>query len=113
MSDGWVYIPDPRPELASALEEDANDPSVSVEPVLHPGPPAETIVWYAREHDCDLIVMGTHGRTALKHLLLGSVAEKVVRRAHCPVMTVRHHAADEPVPTEPTNVYAPPPPVPH
>lgn len=47
------------------------------------------IVRVAREGAYDLIVMGTHGRTGLKHVLLGSVAEKVVRRAPCPVLTVR------------------------
>jgi nucleotide-binding universal stress UspA family protein len=54
------------------------------------GVPAETIVRVAREHEVDLIVLGTHGRTGLQHVLLGSVAEKVVRLAACPVMTVRH-----------------------
>lgn len=48
------------------------------------------IVRYAREHDIDLIVIGTHGRGGLKHVLLGSVAERVVRKAACPVLTVRH-----------------------
>ncbi|HKK26544.1 MAG TPA: universal stress protein [Gemmatimonadota bacterium] len=47
------------------------------------------ILEYAEEHDIDLIVMGTHGRRGLRHLLLGSVAEEVVRRAPCPVITVR------------------------
>ena len=47
------------------------------------------IVRYAKEHDIDLIVMGTHGRGAVAHMLLGSVAEKVVRKAPCPVLTVR------------------------
>lgn len=51
--------------------------------------PAAAIVSYADEHGIDLIVMGTHGRGAVAHLLLGSVAEKVVRTAHCPVLTVR------------------------
>jgi len=51
--------------------------------------PAAAIVSYADEHRIDLIVMGTHGRGAVAHLLLGSVAEKVVRTAHCPVLTVR------------------------
>jgi nucleotide-binding universal stress UspA family protein len=51
------------------------------------------ICHYAEEMSADLIVMGTHGRTGLRHVLLGSVAEKVVRRAPCPVLTVR--------PTEP------------
>lgn len=53
------------------------------------GPPFLRIIEYAREHDSDLIVMGTHGRSALKHVLLGSVAERVVRQAPCPVLTVR------------------------
>jgi universal stress protein A len=47
------------------------------------------IVQYARQNDVDLIVMGTHGRSGLSHLLLGSVAEKVIRKAHCPVLVVR------------------------
>ena len=46
------------------------------------------IIRYAKEHEIDLIVMGTHGRTGLTHLLLGSVAENVVRKAKCPVLTV-------------------------
>ena len=53
------------------------------------GPPAETIVRVAHVCDADLIVMGTHGRTGLPHVLLGSVAEKVVRLAPCPVLTVK------------------------
>jgi nucleotide-binding universal stress UspA family protein len=57
---------------------------------LATGHPAETIVRVAEERRADLIVMGTHGRTGLQHVLLGSVAEKVVRLASCPVMTVRH-----------------------
>ena len=56
------------------------------------GHPAETIVRVAQERAADLIVMGTHGRTGLRHMLLGSVAEKVVRLAPCPVLTVRHSA---------------------
>jgi nucleotide-binding universal stress UspA family protein len=51
--------------------------------------PAEIIVDYAQKGGFDLIVMGTHGRTGLKHLLLGSVAEQVLRRALCPVLTTK------------------------
>ena len=51
---------------------------------------AEAIVGYARAHNVDLIVMGTHGRRAFERLLMGSVAERVVRTAPCPVLTVRH-----------------------
>lgn len=52
--------------------------------------PAHVIVEYARDEAIDLIVIGTHGRTGLSHLVMGSVAEKVVRTAPCPVLTVRH-----------------------
>ena len=54
------------------------------------GVPFVEIVRYAKEHEIDLIVIGTHGRTGLSHILLGSVAERVVRKAPCPVLTVRH-----------------------
>jgi len=54
------------------------------------GTPAEEIVRYANERDIDLIIMGTHGRSGVAHLLLGSVAEHVVRAAPCPVLLVRH-----------------------
>jgi len=53
------------------------------------GVPHEEIVRRARELDCDLIVMGTHGRSGLKHAIVGSVAEKVVRHAPCTVMVVK------------------------
>jgi nucleotide-binding universal stress UspA family protein len=52
--------------------------------------PSDEIVRYAEDEDIDLIVMGTHGRTNMARLLMGSVAEKVVRTARCPVMTLRH-----------------------
>lgn len=48
------------------------------------------IIREACDKNSDLIVMGTHGRTGLKHMLMGSVAEKVVRKAPCPVLTIRH-----------------------
>lgn len=57
------------------------------------GEPAQTIVDEAERGNYDMIAMGTHGRTGLSHLLLGSTAEKVVRRASRPVMTVRETAA--------------------
>lgn len=48
------------------------------------------IINFARETDADLIVVGTHGRTGLRHMIIGSVAEKVVRKAPCPVLSVKH-----------------------
>jgi universal stress protein A len=53
------------------------------------GDPSEEIIRFAEEKGIDLIVMGTHGWTGVKHMLLGSTAEKVVRSAVCPVLTVR------------------------
>ena len=53
------------------------------------GAPAEEIIRFADEYEVDLIVMGTHGWTGFRHLIVGSTAENVVRSAHCPVLTVR------------------------
>ncbi len=60
--------------------------------LLRSGGPAEQIMATAEAEHADLIVMGTHGRTGLTHVLMGSVAESVVRRSSCPVLTVRHSA---------------------
>ena len=60
------------------------------ETALRMGSAFVEVVRYAREQGIDLIVMGTHGRGAIAHMLLGSVAERVVRKAPCPVLTVRH-----------------------
>jgi nucleotide-binding universal stress UspA family protein len=62
---------------------------VTVQPEVGVGPPADEIVRYAKGNAIDLIVMGTHGHTGLAHVVLGSVAEKVVRMAPCPVLVVR------------------------
>jgi len=57
--------------------------------VITEGNAAQAIVQYANDHHVDMIVMSTHGRTGIQHVLLGSVAERVVRTAHCPVLTVK------------------------
>jgi nucleotide-binding universal stress UspA family protein len=62
---------------------------VAVEGVIREGSPSAEIVAYAEEAGCDLVVMGTHGRQGLDHFLLGSVAERVVRTAKVPVLTIR------------------------
>ena len=56
------------------------------------GPAAEKIIEAAKDKDADMIVMATHRRTGLSHALMGSVAEKVVRQAPCPVLTIRPKA---------------------
>jgi nucleotide-binding universal stress UspA family protein len=67
-----------------------------VEPLcaMRLGVAADEIVRYAHDSDIDLIVMGTHGREGVAHALMGSVAEKVVRRATCPVLTIHHAEPD-------------------
>jgi len=60
-----------------------------VETIILCGVPFVEIIKTARDKDVDLIVIGTHGRTGLAHMLIGSVAEKVVRKAPCPVLSVK------------------------
>lgn len=74
-------------EWRSDAERLAGGPRVGMEKAV--GEPAAEILSYARESGVDLLVLGTHGRTGLEHALMGSVAERVVRKAHCPVLTVR------------------------
>ncbi len=65
------------------------NPDIAVQHVLLEGDPAEEIIQYATDAGIDLIVMGTHGRTGLERLLMGSVAEKVLRGAPCSVLIVK------------------------
>ena len=65
------------------------DPAITYEQHMVTGEPADAISRFAEEHDIDMIVMGTHGRTGLLRLLMGSTAEAVVRRAKCAVLTVK------------------------
>jgi len=74
---------------------------VPSERLLHAGPPGPVICWLAQEQECDLIVMGTHGHTGLRHMLFGSTAEYVLQHARCPVLTVRERPKNEPRLEEP------------
>jgi nucleotide-binding universal stress UspA family protein len=65
------------------------DPQVHIDYLLSEDEPVTAILQAADEHKCDLIVMGSHGRRGLRRLLLGSVAEKIVRAATCPVLVVK------------------------
>jgi universal stress protein A len=84
---------DPKAEVQQRLEEFVHDlgppgqPAVTL--AVSTGHPSTEIGKYAAANDCDLIVMATHGRTGLAHMILGSTAEQVVRHAPCPVLTVR------------------------
>ena len=68
---------------------EASKQAKDVERMVVRGVPFVEIIRAAREKDADLIVIGTHGRTGIDHMLFGSTAEKVVRKAPCPVLTVR------------------------
>jgi universal stress protein A len=93
----WVITPEQeqrvlagfREQLDKAEKQVRDRGPVNVTTRLLEGEPAQRIVDYARENDCDLIVMGTHGRKGVKHLLLGSVAERVLRTAPCAVLVVK------------------------
>jgi nucleotide-binding universal stress UspA family protein len=97
-----VYVPN-VPELLdnlirraegqlANLKESAAALGVTADTTVITGRPAHAIVEHAKEGGFDLIVMGTHGRTGLSHVVMGSVAERVVRRAPCPVLTM--HAGE-------------------
>ena len=74
-----------------------SDPKVPVEYRLERGYPAAEILRVAVERNCDLIVLGSHGRSGLAWLLMGSVADQVVRKAHCPVLVVKTPLPEHPV----------------
>jgi nucleotide-binding universal stress UspA family protein len=97
---GEMYYGEPEPdneELMRMLKEVVpHDTQVPCEHRLVTGEPAQAIVDLAEREGVDMIVMGTHGRTGLSRLLMGSVAEAVVRRAACPVLTVKHPRTEQP-----------------
>lgn len=76
-------------QLGAAMADAKAAGALRVETEMLQGVAPSEILRFAGESGHDLIVMGTHGRTGVKHALLGSVAERVVRRAPCPVLTVR------------------------
>ncbi len=82
-----------RAEATAHLErqvDGAKAAGLAAQAAIRVGVDYHEILEHARAQAVDLIVMGTHGRTGLAHVLLGSVAEKVVRRAPCPVLTIKH-----------------------
>jgi len=91
----------PVEELRASLRRDAaakieklhdewDDYAFPVNRIVVEGFPFVEILKHAKESKADMIIMGTHGHGAIAHMFLGSVAEKVVRKAPCPVLTVRH-----------------------
>ncbi len=89
-SDPYVLKAAAAKHLAEHVTDDDRTRLNAVTTLETSDNPAAEIVKFAAGHDIGLIVMGTHGRGAMARLLVGSVAEKVVRTAPCPVLTVRH-----------------------
>lgn len=77
-----------KERLSKCVREDAKS-KIPVEALIIQGVPFVEIIKAAKEYKVDLIVIGTHGRTGISHAIMGSVAEKVVRKSPCPVLTVR------------------------
>ena len=91
---GDFYYPGPANHSVEGLLHEVvpMDASVPYEHRLISGDPATAIVQLADDVHAEMIVIGTHGRTGLTRFVMGSVAEAVVRRAPCPVMTVKQHS---------------------
>ena len=93
---GVESIYDMEPDIEQETQERIDDfvadtasPSVDIDTHVRVGNAAPDIVEFADEHQSDLVMMSTYGRTGLDHFLLGSVAEKVVRHVRCPVVTMK------------------------
>ena len=87
--DLWTQIRDAAARKLEKAKQSLSGEGISAETHLIEGPNAQSIVELADKISADLIVMGTRGLSGLKHVMLGSVAERTVRLAHCPVMTVK------------------------
>jgi len=94
-SMGQVAIPSADIDIQSRASEELINlaktigSGINVETIIKTGKPFVEIIDTAKEKDVDLIIMSTHGHTGVEHLLFGSTAEKVVRKAPCPVLTLR------------------------
>ncbi len=87
--DFWANVKAEAQQSLSRFETELRAKGLEVESVVREGYAATAIVEEATEIGADLIVIGTHGLSGLKHMLLGSIAERVVQKAPCPVLTVK------------------------
>jgi len=85
-------------EVDKDFEEVCKNIDIPIKKVTKTGVTFVEIIDYIKEEAIDLVVMGTHGRSGIEHILIGSVAEKVVRKSPCPVLTVRPKSNAFPVP---------------
>lgn len=76
-------------EIEKDFEKIVKNIDMPVKKIIKTGVTFVEIIDYVKEENIDLVVMGTHGRSGIEHILIGSVAEKILRRSPCPVLTVR------------------------
>jgi len=93
--DFWANVKAEAQESLGRYEAELREKGCSVESVVREGYAATAIVDEAIEREADLIVIGTHGLSGLKHMLIGSIAERVVQKAPCPVLTVKANQGRE------------------
>jgi nucleotide-binding universal stress UspA family protein len=93
-ADFWSHVKTEAQKTLEGHAERIRAKGIEVETVVREGYPATAIVEEADRQGASLVVIGTHGHTGLKHLLLGSVAERVVQKAPCPVLTVKRPDAE-------------------
>ena len=94
--DFWANVKTESERSLGRFEQQLRGDGVKVQSVVREGYAATAIVDEATEQGVDLIVIGTHGLSGIKHMLLGSIAERVVQKAPCPVLTVKHCLKDQP-----------------
>jgi nucleotide-binding universal stress UspA family protein len=104
LSTSDYYMTGPSEQFVDQIREESkknleafakkNLEGAQVQTAFLEGSPFVEIIRYARNQQIDLVVIATHGRTGLKHVLFGSVAEKVVRKAPCPVLVVKREEHD-------------------
>jgi nucleotide-binding universal stress UspA family protein len=87
--DFWSNVKNEAEQQIGRYAADLRGRGIEVEALVREGYPATVIIEEAESQGADLVVIGTHGHTGLKHLLLGSIAERVVQKAPCPVLTVK------------------------
>ncbi len=90
--DFWSTVKNEAEQQLGRFAEDLRGRGLEVEALVREGYPATVIVEEAESLEADLLVIGTHGLSGLKHMLLGSIAERVVQKAPCPVLTVKSNS---------------------
>ncbi len=93
-ADFWTSVKEEAKRQLAVYGQQLRECGIEAEEITREGYPATVIEEEAQEVGADLIVIGSHGRTGLKHMLLGSIAERVVQKAPCAVLTIKKSPVD-------------------